>query len=116
MTLSFKYGAELRLNAGRALYRCTRDQDYFTASGEKQRGTAVQRFFFDMVAADKRYFDYHGRYFRDADAAYQHAQILSLDSGSMEEWQGGQVEVRDAGGQKLFSIAIVEDAELKAAA
>jgi len=76
----------------------------------------VQRFFFDMVAADKRYFDYHGRYFRDADAAYQHAQILSLDSGSMEEWQGGQVEIRDAGGQKLFSVTIVENDELKAAA
>jgi hypothetical protein len=84
--------------------------------GKTKEEQPVQRFFFDMVAADKRYFDYHGRYFRDADAAQQHAQILSLDSGSMEEWQGGQVEVRDAGGQKLFSIAIVEDAELKAAA
>jgi hypothetical protein len=76
----------------------------------------VQTFFFDVVAAGQRYFDYHGRSLRDAEAAHQHAQILALDSGCTKEWQGGYVEVHDSAGTRLSSVAIVESEELKAAA
>ena len=76
----------------------------------------MQRFFFDLVATDQRAFDYSGRYFRDTESAHQHAQILSLDSGCLDEWQGGEIEVRDPAGARLFSVPIVPAPELQAAA
>ena len=76
----------------------------------------MQTFFFDVVAADQRYFDYSGRSLRDAEAAHQHAQILALDCGCKEDCLGGHVEVRDPAGARLFTVAIVESVELKAAA
>jgi len=76
----------------------------------------VKRFFFDLVATDQRSLDYSGRYFRDTESAHEYAQILSLDSGGLDEWQGGEIEVRDPSGSRLFTVPIVVTPELQAAA
>ena len=76
------------------------------------------RWFFDLVGPDARSIDFHGRYFRDPKEAHEHAQLLSLDLSCMdlERWQDAEVQVRDAAGSRLFSVPIIEVAELRAAA
>jgi hypothetical protein len=78
----------------------------------------MTRLFFDLVGPKTKSFDYHGRYCRDTDDAREHAQVLSLDlsCNDTEDWRGAQVEVRDDAGQRLFSVPVVELAELSAAA
>src|SRR5688572_10242047 len=85
----------------------------------KQRGpTPMTRLFFDLVGPDDRSFDFHGRYFRDPKDAHEHAQLLSLDLSctDLEKWHHAEVQVRDAFGIRLFSVPIIEIAELSAAA
>jgi hypothetical protein len=84
-----------------------------------QRGaTPMTRLFFDLVGPHDRSFDFHGRYFRDPKDAHEHAQLLSLDLSctDIEKWHHAEVQVRDAFGSRLFSVPIIEIAELNAAA
>jgi hypothetical protein len=78
----------------------------------------MTRLFFDLVGPTAKSFDYHGRYFRDPQEAHEHAQVLSLDLSctDTEDWRGAEVEVRDVAGHRLFSVPVVELAELSAAA
>jgi hypothetical protein len=78
----------------------------------------MTRLFFDLVGPNDRSIDFHGRYFRDPKEAHEHAQLLSLDLNctDIEKWQDAEVQVRDAAGSRLFSVPIVEVAELRAAA
>ncbi len=78
----------------------------------------MTRLFFDLVGPKAKSFDFHGRYFSDPKEAHEHAQVLSLDLSctDTEDWRGGEVEVRDVTGKRLFSVPVVELAELSAAA
>jgi hypothetical protein len=78
----------------------------------------MTRLFFDLVGPDDRSIDFHGRYFRDPKEAHEHAQLLSLDLSctDLDKWQDAEVQVRDAAGSRLFSVPIIEVAELRAAA
>jgi hypothetical protein len=78
----------------------------------------MTRLFFDLVGPKTKSFDYQGRYFRDTEEAHEHARVLSLDLSCTEtdEWRGGEVEVRDDAGHRLFSVPVVELAEMRAAA
>lgn len=71
---------------------------------------------FDLVGPNDRSLDFHGRYFRDPKEAHEHAQLLSIDLSCAEKWQNAEVQVRDATGSRLFSVPIVEVADLRAAA
>jgi hypothetical protein len=76
----------------------------------------MTRLFFDLVGPNDRSLDFHGRYFRDPKEAHEHAQLLSIDLSCAEKWQNAEVQVRDATGSRLFSVPIVEVADLRAAA
>jgi hypothetical protein len=78
----------------------------------------MTRLFFDLVGPNDRSIDFHGRYFRDPKEAHEHAQLLSIDlsCADIEKWQDAEVQVRDAAGSQLFSVPIIEVAELRAAA
>ena len=78
----------------------------------------MTRLFFDLIGPADRSIDFHGRYFRDPEDAHEHAQLLSLDLNwtDFEKWQDAEIHVRDAAGSRLFSVAIIEVAELRAAA
>ena len=78
----------------------------------------MTRTFFDLVGPADRSIDFHGRYFRDPKDAHEHAQLLSLDltCTDFEKWQDAEVQVRDAVGSRLFSVPIIDVAELRAAA
>jgi hypothetical protein len=82
------------------------------------RKKPMTRLFFDLVGPTTKSFDYHGRYFHHPEEAHEHAQVLSLDLSctDTEEWRGAEVEVRDVAGHRLFSVPVVELAELSAAA
>ena len=75
----------------------------------------MTRLFFDIVGTDNRAFDFHGRYFRDAQEGHEHAKLLSMDLSSTHK-VGAQIEVRDVSGQRLFSVPIVQVEELAPAA
>ena len=77
----------------------------------------MTRLFFDLVGPADRSIDFHGRYFRDPKDAHEHAQLLSLDLScrDLEKWQDAEVQVWDAAGSRLFSVPIIEVAELSAA-
>ena len=77
----------------------------------------MTRLFFDLVGPADRSIDFHGRYFRDPKDAHEHAQLISLDLNckDFEKWQDAEVQVRDAAGSRLFSVPIIEVAELRAA-
>ena len=78
----------------------------------------MTRLFFDLIGPADRSIDFHGRYFRDPEDAHEHAQLLSLDLNwtDFEKWQDAEIHVRDAAGSRLFSVPIIEVAELRAAA
>ena len=78
----------------------------------------MTRLFFDLVGPADRSIDFHGRYCRDPKDAHEHAQLLSLDLNwtDFEKWQDAEIHVRDAAGSRLFSVPIIEVAELRAAA
>ncbi len=78
----------------------------------------MTRLFFDLIGPADRSIDFHGRYFRDPEAAHEHAQLISLDLNctDFEKWQDAEIQVRDAAGSRLFSVPIIEVAELRAAA
>ena len=70
----------------------------------------MTRLFFDVVGPKGRSFDFHGRYFRNTDDAHEDAKILSLDLSCSDQgdWQNAEVQVRDAAGNRLFSVPVQE--------
>ena len=70
----------------------------------------MTRLFFDVVGPKGRSFDFHGRYFRNTDDAHEDAKILSLDLSCSDQgdWQDAEVQVRDAAGNRLFSVPVQE--------
>lgn len=66
------------------------------------------RFFFDVLGAEARSYDYHGQYFdREEDAANM-AKLIAMDLGNSEtqNWVGSQVEVKCSAGKTLISVPV----------
>jgi len=67
----------------------------------------MTRFFFDVVHSASSAYDFHGRYFKTVDQAREMAEIVSFDLACSEQGDGtSEIQVCDAGGQKLFSVPI----------
>lgn len=74
------------------------------------------RFFFDYLTPERPLYDYHGQVFYSRQAAIDFAVAIveDLKHSLSEAWIGACVEVRDAQGQHLYSLA-VSDGELQSA-
>ena len=68
--------------------------------------TPMTRFFFDYVSDGQVMHDYQGRYYANAQAAREYAELLALDLEHMGEWDGFAVCVRNAHGQEFFSTPV----------
>jgi len=69
-------------------------------------------FFFDVVSAKFRCFDYRGSSFSGSEDAAYRAELLAADLGFSEttDWIGSQVQVWTAAGDMLCSIPVVDAA------
>jgi hypothetical protein len=67
----------------------------------------MTRYFFDLVGHSRSIYDFHGQLFEPLKAQEQ-AQLLALNMlvEEDEDFVGGQVDVRDAKGGVMFSVAI----------
>jgi hypothetical protein len=76
------------------------------------------RLFFDIVGPKTRSIDFHGRYFSNPSDAHEDAKILSMDLSCTDklDWRDAEVQVKDASGRQLFSVPIIELAEVSHAA
>jgi hypothetical protein len=65
-------------------------------------------YFFDRVGRSRAEYDYKGRAFPTPDKALQMAELIALDLELEAEgtWFGWSVDVRNAQGQKFFSIPV----------
>jgi len=68
----------------------------------------MTRYFFDYTSRDRSLYDYQGEEFLSSSAAYEFASASaqSLKNSLASDWGGWSIEVRDAIGQKLFSLPI----------
>jgi hypothetical protein len=76
----------------------------------------MKQYFFDRVCSTKSEYDYHGRALPTPEKARQFAELIALDLGIEPEgtWSGWSIDVRNAVGQRFFSIPVREP-ELAAA-
>jgi hypothetical protein len=70
----------------------------------------MRHYFFDRVYGGRAEYDYRGRLCSTPEAARQMAELIALDLGMMDEgsWSGWAINVRNALGQKFFSIPVSE--------
>jgi hypothetical protein len=68
----------------------------------------MNRYFFDVAARSCTHYDYKGRELDRPDQARDIAELIALDIECIDGdgTAGMEVQVRNAGGQKLFSIPI----------
>jgi uncharacterized protein DUF6894 len=72
----------------------------------------MSRYFFDVATRSCMHYDYKGRELERPDQARDMAELIALDiecidgDGSV----GMEVQVRNAGGQKLFTVPICDSA------
>jgi hypothetical protein len=76
----------------------------------------MMRYFFDIAAPDRVFYDFQGREFCSIEDAGQMAELVALDFESSEDFNasGTEVQIRDVSGNRILSIAI--DAPAKRAA
>jgi hypothetical protein len=67
------------------------------------------RLFLDLHHQDSRYYDYHGDDFGRPEDAAEMAELIAVDLGCSEtdDCAGAQVQVRNAAGETLFSVAVL---------
>ena len=68
----------------------------------------MQRYFFDLMEQASVRYDYQGREFMHSDEARKQAELIALDFGCTrrDDPNGGEIQVRNIGGQHLFSVPI----------
>lgn len=76
----------------------------------------MKRFFFDYRAKDRSLFDYLGQEFRSPQGAIEFAEAIAQDlrHSLSNNWAGWWVEVRNAEGEKFYTLS-VETETLRAA-
>ena len=69
----------------------------------------MNRFFFDGAAKMYVQYDYRGREFSDPDEVRSFAELLALDMGCTDDQdRATEVQVRNVGGEQLFSVPILQ--------
>ena len=69
----------------------------------------MNRFFFDVAAKMYVQYDYRGREFSDPDEVRSFAELLALDMGCTDDQdRATEVQVRNVGGEQLFSVPILQ--------
>jgi hypothetical protein len=70
----------------------------------------MSKYFFDRVTSDRAEYDYHGRAFSSPEYARQLAELIALDLEIEPDgrWSGWFVDVRDAYGERFFTIPVRE--------
>jgi len=70
----------------------------------------MNRYFFDVAAKSYVQYDYRGRDLTRPELAREMAELIALDIECTESDMpaGAEVQVRNIGGQKLFSVPIRE--------
>jgi hypothetical protein len=68
----------------------------------------MKRYFFDLAIKSHVQYDFQGRDLERPDQAREMAELIALDIECTEgeELGGAEVQVRNVGGQKLFSVPI----------
>jgi hypothetical protein len=68
----------------------------------------MKRYFFDLAIKSYVQYDFQGRDLEQPDQAREMAELIALDIECTEgeEMGGAEVQVRNIGGQKLFSVPI----------
>ena len=67
----------------------------------------MNRFFFDVAHKTYIQYDYRGREFSDSGEVRSFAELLALDMGCTDgQDRATEVQVRNVGGQQLFSVPI----------
>jgi hypothetical protein len=76
----------------------------------------MTRYFFDVTAETSVQYDYSGRPLPSLDHARELAELIAIDMGCRQgdELLGTEIEVRDATGLKLFTVAVQATATLAA--
>jgi hypothetical protein len=71
-------------------------------------GSAMKKYFFDVVGESCSQYDFHGRSFAEPQKAFQLAHLLALDMevGYADEYAGAKIDVRSADGHQLFCVPI----------
>jgi hypothetical protein len=70
----------------------------------------MKKYFFDVVGEKGPEYDFSGRDFAEPQKAYALAHLLALDLevGGSDEFSGGNINVRNAEGHKLYTVRIRE--------
>jgi hypothetical protein len=66
------------------------------------------KYFFDRVGHCRLEYDYKGRMLSTPEKAHQLAELIALDLGIEPEgnWRGWTIDVRNALGQRFFSVPV----------
>ena len=64
--------------------------------------------FFDVFGPQSKLYDFQGRYFDKLEKAADVAKLVALDlaNSDTEDWDGAQIQVRNAAGDTLFSVSV----------
>ena len=76
----------------------------------------MNRYFFDVAGKSDVQYDYRGRELERPDQAREMAELIALDIECIDSdgLAGAEVQVRNVGGQKLFSVPIRDPALIAA--
>lgn len=68
----------------------------------------MTRYFFDVLTHAAVRYDYSGRVLAEPEQAHELAQLIALDLGCQngDDARDREVQVRDASGGRLFSVAV----------
>ena len=73
-------------------------------------GSDMSKYFFDRVSNERAEYDFRGRLFASPESARQLAELIALDLEIETDgrWSGWFVDVRDAYGERFFTIPVRE--------
>lgn len=68
--------------------------------------------FFDVLGPQSRLYDFRGQYFDKPESAADVAKLIALDlaNSETEDWEGTQIQVKNAAGDTLFSVPVLNAA------
>jgi hypothetical protein len=71
----------------------------------------MKHFFFDLTTTDQSLYDYRGAAFSSSQSAieFAHEKACMLKHSLSRDWTGWSVEVRNAEGEKFFSMPVKPD-------
>ena len=73
----------------------------------------MTRFFFDYRTSDQALYDYRGQEFKSVRSAEEFAQMIvqDLSYSLTDDWHGWSVEVRNAEGNRLLSLPVMNPSQ-----